>query len=337
MADLASTGMQSLDCVIFTGNGRVTGKLQTPLGRVSDALNAPDAEFIILQGVKVLQLASPTAPESAVASVMLQRANVVVVSPTAETREAARPPEMPGERERRNIVLEAGPYTVAGTAHVPTGTDVVQYVTEAAQAFVAITNATITYRPNPKLSFDAEFIMVNRKLIQSVTEAIASREVEEEDDLPPADLGREAGEVLLATQVFNGADIAGLEEALTQLSATGGITRRSYEPGVAVFNEGDRADSLYVVASGTFVVQVTDRTSGGMKRLAELKEGDVFGEVALLGEGLRTASVVNAQSGVLYEIKESAMKKLTALAPSATTSLLRVMVQRRSPRGGLLR
>ena len=99
--------MQSLDCVIFTGNGRVTGKLQTPLGRVSDALNAPDAEFMILQGVRVLQLASPNTPESAVASVMLQRANVVVVSPTAETREAARPTEATGDRERRNIVLEA--------------------------------------------------------------------------------------------------------------------------------------------------------------------------------------------------------------------------------------
>ena len=96
--------------------------------------------------------------------------------------------EIPGlgkvqvDRERRNIVLEAGPYTVAGTAHVPAGTDVVQYVTEAALAFVAITNATITYRPNPKLSFDAEFIMVNRRLIQSVTEAIASRE--SDDALP---------------------------------------------------------------------------------------------------------------------------------------------------------
>ena len=52
---------------------------------------------------------------------------------------------------------------------------------------------------------------------------------------------------------------------------------RSYDAGEAVFREGDTGDTCYVVREGS--VRVTRRHSDGrVITLAELREGDKFGE-----------------------------------------------------------
>jgi len=57
------------------------------------------------------------------------------------------------------------------------------------------------------------------------------------------------------------------------------------ETGRAVFDEGDEGDSFYVVDGGHAVVEA------GGRRLRTLGEGDFFGEIALLRDVPRTASV----------------------------------------------
>src|SRR3954463_15180996 len=65
---------------------------------------------------------------------------------------------------------------------------------------------------------------------------------------------------------------------------------RSYEPGEAVFREGDSGDTCYVVREGS--VRVTRRHSDGrMITLAELRPGAIFGELAMFGGETRSASV----------------------------------------------
>src|SRR3954464_1735234 len=65
---------------------------------------------------------------------------------------------------------------------------------------------------------------------------------------------------------------------------------RSYEPGEAVFREGDSGDTCYVIREGS--VRVTRRHSDGrVITLAELRPGAIFGELAMFGGETRSASV----------------------------------------------
>lgn len=68
------------------------------------------------------------------------------------------------------------------------------------------------------------------------------------------------------------------------------MTTTRVPAGMTVCREGDRATAMYVIADGKVRV-VTNDAEGKTILLAELTEGDFFGEVALVEGGLRTATV----------------------------------------------
>ena len=64
--------------------------------------------------------------------------------------------------------------------------------------------------------------------------------------------------------------------------------RRDYEAGEAVFHQGDPGIGMYIIQQGTVhIVQAP-----GEHKLAELRDGDFFGEIALLNETPRSASAI---------------------------------------------
>ncbi len=66
---------------------------------------------------------------------------------------------------------------------------------------------------------------------------------------------------------------------------------RMVKAGEVVFNEGDEAnDGLYYTCYGT--VQIFRKENGGVRELAELSDGSVFGEMALVNSSPRNATVV---------------------------------------------
>jgi CRP-like cAMP-binding protein len=67
--------------------------------------------------------------------------------------------------------------------------------------------------------------------------------------------------------------------------------RRRYRAGETVFHYGDPGDTLHLIVKGRAMVQV-DTPMGESSTLAVLGPGQSFGELALLGDGVRTASVV---------------------------------------------
>jgi len=68
------------------------------------------------------------------------------------------------------------------------------------------------------------------------------------------------------------------------------IRREHFEAGETIFREGDRGDRLYVVVDGEVEVVRKDAALGEVV-LCKLGAGESFGEIALVSEGVRTATV----------------------------------------------
>ncbi len=73
--------------------------------------------------------------------------------------------------------------------------------------------------------------------------------------------------------------------------------------GQTVINQGDPGDFYYIISRGAFKV-ARESANGTSVVLAELKDGDVFGEEALLTETKRNATVVAETDGLLMQLSK---------------------------------
>ena len=94
--------------------------------------------------------------------------------------------------------------------------------------------------------------------------------------------------------------------------------------GQLVFRQGERGDSLYVVRVGRLEVLVDDTVVRTVGR------GEVVGELALLGGGLRTATVRALRDSELLTISADVFESLLRQEPSIATALLRELSGRLS-------
>ena len=93
-----------------------------------------------------------------------------------------------------------------------------------------------------------------------------------------------------------------------------GVRREYFEPGQVVFREGDRGDWLYVVTEGE--VEVVRRAADGTETvLRRLGSGDCFGEIALVSEGPRTATVRALSPTNVLAVDRDAFQALFATLP----------------------
>lgn len=79
------------------------------------------------------------------------------------------------------------------------------------------------------------------------------------------------------------------------------LTEREVTAGEVVVQQGDTGRTLYLIREGTCAVDHTG-DDGSTREVAKLSTGDHFGEIALLRDGVRTATVRAETSSVLLEV-----------------------------------
>ena len=72
-------------------------------------------------------------------------------------------------------------------------------------------------------------------------------------------------------------------------------TTRTYREGAVIVREGDTSMALYVVVDGRVRVECTSAAGQPAVQLEDLTPGDVFGEMGLIDDAARSASVVAAE------------------------------------------
>jgi signal transduction histidine kinase len=87
-----------------------------------------------------------------------------------------------------------------------------------------------------------------------------------------------------------------------------GSEQLSVEPDTVIIQEGTHSEEMYVVVEGQLIV--TKRTADRDVELARLGPGEVVGEIALLDQAPRTATVKTAESSSLIRIPVEAFEEL---------------------------
>lgn len=95
--------------------------------------------------------------------------------------------------------------------------------------------------------------------------------------------------------------------------------------GAVLFREGDAADALYVVVEGA-VVPIAEGPP--RQRLTVLEPGDFFGEIALVTDEPRNATVEALVESELLAIDRAAVRALLATEPEVLAVLLRFLRER---------
>jgi CRP/FNR family cyclic AMP-dependent transcriptional regulator len=107
----------------------------------------------------------------------------------------------------------------------------------------------------------------------------------------------------------------------------GVVTRRSTPRSTTVMAGGDATDSLYIVLSGRLKVMMSD-ADGKEVILSILGPGEFFGEMGLIDDAPRSASVVAIESCELLSIAKRDFKKCMAENFEMTMAVMRGLVRR---------
>ncbi len=97
---------------------------------------------------------------------------------------------------------------------------------------------------------------------------------------------------------------------------------REYKAGDVIFREGDPAEELFIVKSGTVEIRL------GNRLLDTLTERSIFGEMALIDPGARSATAVAATDAVIVPVSEKQFLFLVSRTPHFALNVMRVLVRR---------
>ena len=112
---------------------------------------------------------------------------------------------------------------------------------------------------------------------------------------------------------------------LIQLAAL--LKPKEYPEGETVFHQDDLGDSLYLICQGEVEVFIRNQ-EGAESPISRFKEGDFFGEMALLTDSLRSASVRVSRDALFLVLHKNDFKAFLTSHPHLALFFSKVLVER---------
>src|SRR6266849_5197328 len=120
---------------------------------------------------------------------------------------------------------------------------------------------------------------------------------------------------------------AGLEKVtLAKLAAY--LQPLSYESGAIIFRQAEPGDAFYLVASGSVGVYTADKSGAGETCLEVLRAGEPFGEMALLTNSPRTASIKAENDCEVLRLERGAFLDLVRQQPGVALAIAAMLSRR---------
>jgi CRP-like cAMP-binding protein len=101
-----------------------------------------------------------------------------------------------------------------------------------------------------------------------------------------------------------------------------GAPVRAFKAGDVIFRQGEVAEELFVIQSGTVEIRL------GNRLLDRLPERSIFGEMALIERSPRSATAVAATDTTLVPVSEKQFLFLVSRTPYFALNVMRVLAHR---------
>lgn len=105
-----------------------------------------------------------------------------------------------------------------------------------------------------------------------------------------------------------------------KLAAYGSV--RKFNPGEKVVREGDSGDEMFIILQGKVSIEVGDITVG------EMAGGDFFGEMSLIDDAPRSATVTAVETSLLFVINSTNFERIIAWEPVIAIRIMKSLSKR---------
>src|SRR5437867_12431069 len=109
-----------------------------------------------------------------------------------------------------------------------------------------------------------------------------------------------------------------------RLKALGAMVRRDLVRGQMLVAQGEPSDSLFMVLHGALAV----RRAGDLEPIAELRAGEVVGEIGFFANIPRTADVIAIRDTSMLVLTRAAYQDLAKEAPAIVEAMLAALARR---------
>ncbi len=102
--------------------------------------------------------------------------------------------------------------------------------------------------------------------------------------------------------------------------------RVTFEAGQELFHQGDMPDAAYIVIDGT--ADVVLDTQRGRVTVAQIGRNELVGEIGVIGDGPRTATVQAASRLVTLKVSKDLLLRMITDFPAMALEIMRVLAHR---------